>query len=127
SVVNALSEWCSVEVLRDGKVYTQQYQRGVPTGAMQTRPAEKKEKGSGTLVRFKPDPSIFETADFHYDTVAARLRELSFLNSGLTIHLKDDRSGKTNDYFYKGGIVEFVKYLNTNKEALHSKPVFFSR
>jgi DNA gyrase subunit B len=127
SVVNALSEWCTVEVLREGKVYSQKYERGIPTAAMQVRPAEKKVKGTGTLVRFRPDSTIFETSDFHYDTIAARLRELSFLNSGLQIHLKDERSGKTNDYFYKGGIVEFVKYLNTNKEALHSKPVFFSR
>ncbi len=127
SVVNALSEWCNVEVLRDGAVHTQDYRRGAPTSPMKTRPADKKEKGSGTIVRFKPDATIFEATEFHYDTIAARLRELAFLNSGLTIHLKDARTGKSNDYFYKGGIVEFVKFLNTNKEVLHSKPVFFSR
>ncbi len=127
SVVNALSEWCKVEVLRDGKVYFQEYNKGVPTGPMQTRPAEKKEKGSGTTVRFKPDATIFEESDFHYDTVAARLRELAFLNNGLSIHLRDERTAKATDYFYKGGILEFVKYLNTNKDTLHSKPVFFSR
>lgn len=127
SVVNALAEWCRVEVLRDGKVFSQTYARGVPDGPMQSRPAEKREKGTGTTVRFKPDATIFETVDFHYDTVAARLRELAFLNSGLMIRLRDARSGKSNDYLYKGGIVEFVKYLNTNKETLHAKPVFFSR
>jgi DNA gyrase subunit B len=127
SCVNALAETCAVEVLRDGKLYTQDYVRGVPTGPMQSRPAEKKAQGSGTLVRFKPDAQIFETTEWHWDTIASRLRELAFLNSGLTIHLKDERSGKTADYFAKGGITEFVKYLNTNKETLHSKPVVFSR
>ena len=127
SCVNALSEWCSVEVLREGKVYSQSYKIGVPTGPMTSRPADKKEKGSGTTVRFKPDGTIFEETTYHYDTIAARLRELAFLNSGLTIHLRDERTDKSNEYFYKGGIVEFVKYLNTNKETLHNKPVFFSR
>ncbi len=127
SCVNALAETCSVEVLRDGKLYTQSYVRGVPTGPMQTGPAERKDKGSGTTVRFKPDATIFETTDFHWDTIAARLRELAYLNSGLTIHLKDTRTGKATDYFAKGGIAEFVRFLNTNKETLHAKPVVFSR
>ena len=127
SCVNALAETCSVEVLRDGKLYTQDYVRGVPTAPMKSRPAEKKQQGSGTLVRFKPDHEIFETTEFHWDTIASRLRELAFLNSGLTIHLKDEKSGKSSDYFAKGGIAEFVKYLNTNKETLHAKPVVFSR
>jgi DNA gyrase subunit B len=127
SVVNALAETCTVEVLRDGKVYTQEYHRGVPAAPMETRPAERKGKESGTLVRFKPDSTIFEDVVFHYDTIAARLRELAFLNSGLNIHLRDLRTGKNNDYLYKGGILEFVRFLNTNKETLHSKPVFFSR
>jgi DNA gyrase subunit B len=127
SVVNALAEWLIVEVLREGKVYTQEYRRGAPTGEMTIRPADKKEKGSGTRLRFKPDGTIFEEVTFHYDTIAARLRELAFLNSGLAIRLVDERTGKSNDYLYKGGILEFVKYLNTNKEVLHGKPVFFSR
>jgi DNA gyrase subunit B len=127
SCVNALSVNCSVEVLREGKLHTQSYVRGVPTGPMATRAAEKKEKGSGTQVRFTPDPEIFETTEFHWDTIAARLRELAYLNSGLTIHLKDERTAKSADYFAKGGIAEFVKFLNTNKETLHSKPVVFQR
>jgi DNA gyrase subunit B len=127
SCVNALAETCAVEVLRDGKLYTQDYVRGVPTGPMKTRPAEKKSQGSGTIVHFKPDAQIFETTEYHWDTIAARLRELAFLNSGLSIHLKDERSGKSADYFAKGGIAEFVKYLNTNKETMHAKPVVFSR
>ncbi len=127
SVVNALSEWCEVEVLKDGMLYSQRYERGKPTGPMTTRPAEKGRRGSGTVTRFKPDPSVFEDVEFHYDTLATRMRELAFLNSGLTIRLADERTGKSHDYSYKGGIVEFVKYLNQNKEVLHSKPVFFSR
>ncbi|HEV2104776.1 MAG TPA: DNA topoisomerase (ATP-hydrolyzing) subunit B [Candidatus Eisenbacteria bacterium] len=127
SVVNALSEWCSVEVLREGRLYVQEYRRGVPAGPMRTQPAERRDKGTGTLVRFRPDPQIFEDVTFHYETVAGRLRELAFLNSGLAIHLRDERTGRSHDYQYRGGIVEFVKFLNTNKEPLHAKPVFFSR
>jgi DNA gyrase subunit B len=127
SVVNALSEWCVVEVLKDGKLHTQRYERGKPSGPMETRPAEKGRKGSGTTVRFKPDVTVFEDIEYHYDTLATRMRELAFLNSGLTIRLLDEASGKSHDYSYKGGIIEFVKYLNQNKDVLHSKPVFFSR
>ena len=127
SVVNALSEWCRVEVLRDGKLHTQEYKRGAPQGPMTTEAADKKLKGSGTTVRFKPDATIFEVADYHYDTISGRLRELAFLNSGLTIHLRDERTNKSNDFHYKGGIAEYVKYLNDNKNTLHSKPVFFAR
>jgi len=127
SVVNALSEWFEVEVLKDGTLYFQRYECGKPTGAMKSKPAEKGQKGSGTTTRFKPDGNIFEETSFHYETLAGRLRELAFLNSGLVIRLADARSGKTHDYCYRGGIVEFVKYLNQNKDALHSKPVAFSR
>ena len=130
SVVNALSTWCEVEVLKDAKVYTQRYERGKPTGPMKVRPAEKAEKnrkGSGTTTRFMPDPEIFEDITYHWDTLAGRLRELAFLNSGLGIGLTDERVGKHAEYVYKGGIVEFVKYLNQNKEVLHGKPVYFHR
>src|SRR5207247_2495049 len=127
SVVNALSEWCEVEVLKEGTLYHQRYEQGKPTGPMVARPAEKGVLGSGTTTRFKPDPTVFQDTEFHYDTLAARMRELAFLNSGLTIRLVDERTGKSHDYSYKGGIVEFVKYLNQNKNVLHSKPVFFAR
>ena len=127
SCVNALSSMCWVEVLRDGMIHTQSYERGIPTGPMASKPAERKEKGSGTTVRFMPDPEIFETTDFHWDTIASRLRELAFLNSGLTIRLRDERTGKSADFMAKGGIAEFVRYLNTNKDVLHAKPVVFSR
>jgi len=127
SVVNALSKWCEVEVLKDGTLYTQRYEFGKPTGPMATRPAEKGRKGSGTVTHFMPDDGIFEDVTYHYDTLAGRMRELAFLNSGLTIRLTDARNGKTHDFIYKGGINEFIKYLNQNKQVLHSKPVFFQR
>ncbi len=132
SVVNALSEWCEVEVFKDGRIYSQRYEGGRPTGPMTSGPAPKdraKLQGgpSGTTVRFRPDRKIFEDTTFHWDTLAARLRELAFLNSGLSITLTDVKSGKTLEYVYKGGIVEFVKFLNQNKDTLHNKPVFFNR
>ncbi len=127
SVVNALSAWCEVEVLKDGTISTQRYETGKPTGPMKSRPAEKGRKGSGTTTRFLPDPSIFEETIFHFETLSGRMRELAFLNSGLTIKLTDARSGKSQTFFYKGGILEFVKYLNQNKEVLHSRPVMFAR
>jgi DNA gyrase subunit B len=127
SVVNALSEWCEVEVLKEGKVYSQRYEQGKPTAPMASRPAEKGRKGSGTTTRFKADPAIFPDTTYHYETLAGRMRELAFLNSGLTIRLVDARSGKSHEFYYKGGILEFVKYLNQNKEVLHGKPVSFAR
>jgi DNA gyrase subunit B len=127
SVVNALSSWCEVEVLKDGTVYFQRYEQGKAVAPMSSRPAEKGRKGSGTTTRFMPDASVFTDTEFHHDTLVTRMRELAFLNSGLTIRLVDDRTGRTHEYSYKGGIVEFVKYLNQNKDTLHSKPVFFSR
>ena len=132
SVVNALSEWCEVEVLKGGKVYRQRYERGRPVGEMTNAPAPPSRKkdaaeASGTAVRFMPDAAIFPDIAFHWDTLAGRLRELAFLNSGLSITLTDERVKKTVEYLYKGGIVEFVKYLNQNKDVLHTKPVQFSR
>jgi len=129
SVVNALSAWCEVEVLKDGKLYRQRYERGKPTGPMTTAPATGAgaKRGSGTTTRFMPDATIFEDITFHWDTLASRLRELAFLNSGLSITLTDAKSRKSVEYVYKGGIVEFVKFLNQNKDTLHNKPVFFSR
>ena len=101
SVVNALSEWCEVEVLKDGTLYHQRYEKGHPTGPMKSEPAPKdtvKRMGgsSGTSVHFKPDSTLFESTEYQWDTLAGRLRELAFLNSGLSITLTDVASGKTN-------------------------------
>lgn len=124
SVVNALSEWLEVEVKRDGKVYHQKYQRGVPVSDLKVIGSC---RGSGTKVTFKPDSEIFEDVVFNYDTLAQRLRELSFLNMGIKITLKDRRSGQENVFYHDGGIKDFIKYLNKNKTPLHSKPIYFQK
>jgi len=124
SVVNFLSEWMDVEVYRDGQVYAQRYQRGLPTGPVTVLGKTKK---SGTKVVFKPDTEIFETIDFSFDTLSKRLREMAFLNRGLTISISDDRTNKSHLFKYNGGIVEFVKHLNQNKNVLHSRPIYFER
>ncbi|HSD58722.1 MAG TPA: DNA topoisomerase (ATP-hydrolyzing) subunit B [Methanotrichaceae archaeon] len=124
SVVNALSEWLEIEVARDGKVYWQRYEHGNVVSDLEVRG---KSSHTGTTVHFKPDPAIFEDTEYNFDTLSSRLRELAFLNSGLKISIKDERSDKENIFRYEGGIVSFVEYLNKNKEALHSPPIHFSR
>ncbi|HNY49103.1 MAG TPA: DNA topoisomerase (ATP-hydrolyzing) subunit B [Smithella sp.] len=123
SVVNALSKTCELEVRRDGNAYIQTYKRGVPDG-----PLEKvgKTRGKGTKVTFLPDDEIFEETEFSYDIIANRLRELAFLNSGVKIILIDERANKQNEFFYKGGIVSFVEYINRNKKVLHKNPIYVS-
>ncbi|MFO8056415.1 MAG: DNA topoisomerase (ATP-hydrolyzing) subunit B [bacterium] len=124
SVVNALSEYLEVEVRRDGKVYKQSYGHGKPISKLEE---VGKTKRSGTRINFRPDASIFETTEFHYDILARRLRELAFLNAGLRIAFTDERDElKQEEFFYKGGIVSFVDYLNSSKNVLHKKPVHFS-
>src|SRR2546421_2168426 len=123
SVVNALSEWLDVEIRRGGKVWTQRYEKGgVPTAPL--TPGEKTSK-HGTIIRFKPDPTIFEVTEFSFDTLSNRLRELAFLNRGLKIVIEDEHDGRSNTFLFKGGIVEFVKHLNQNKTPIHPKVLFF--
>mgnify|MGYP000850275243 FL=1 len=126
SVVNALSEWLEVEVLRDGKKYFQRYIRGKPETDVQEIEAV---QTTGTKTTFKPDAKIFETLDFDYDILLSRLRELAFLNRGITISLRDLRTpdGQAETLTYNGGIVEFVEYLNKKKQPLHEKPIYFER
>jgi DNA gyrase subunit B len=124
SVVNALSEWLEVEVRRNGRVYWQRYVHGNVASDVEVRGTS---EHTGTTVTFKPDGSIFEDIEYNFDTLSSRLRELAFLNSGLKITIKDERAGKENVFQYAGGIVSFVEYLNKNKEALHSPPLYFSR
>jgi DNA gyrase subunit B len=123
SVVNALSKTCELEVRRDGNVYIQTYQRGVPDGPLEM---VGKTRGRGTKVTFLPDDEIFEETEFSYDVIANRLRELAFLNSGVKIHLIDERTGKQNEFYYKGGIISFVEYINRNKKVLHKNPIYVS-
>lgn len=123
SVVNALSSYLEMEVRRDGGVYTQSYARGVPTAPLEM---VGRTKSRGTKITFKPDDMIFEDLDFSYDTVSNRLRELAFLNSGVKITLIDERIDRQSEYFYKGGIVSFVEYINRNKKVLHKNPIFIT-
>jgi DNA gyrase subunit B len=124
SVVNALSEWLHLEIRRDGAVYTQQYQRGVPMHPLQW---QSETSDIGTKITFKPDTEIFtESTEFSYDTLAARMREMSFLNRGLRISITDERDGRANSFHYEGGIESFVTYLNQNKGVLHPEPIYIS-
>jgi len=122
SVVNALSEWLEIEIRRQGNVWTQRYERGVPTGELT---AGEKTAKHGTIVRFKPDGKIFEETVFSFDTLSNRLRELAFLNKGLKIVIEDERDGRSHTFLYKGGIIEFIKHLNQNKTPIHPKVLFF--
>ncbi len=124
SVVNALSSWLEVEVRREGKVYTQSYKLGQPTGKLKV--VGKAKRSHGTKITFKADPDIFETTDYNFDTLAGRMRELAFLNQGLKITLIDERTEKEKTFFYKGGIAEFVDYMSRKSMPLHKKPVYFS-
>ena len=123
SVVNALSISLDLEVRRDGGVYTQSYIRGVPNAPLEH---VGKTKSRGTTITFKPDDTIFEETEFSYDILSNRLRELAFLNSGVKITLIDERVERQSEFFYKGGIVSFVEYINRNKKVLHKNPIFIS-
>ncbi len=122
SVVNALSEWLELEIRRDGRVYTQRYERGAPQGDLA---AGEKTAKHGTIIRFKPDPGIFEETTFSFDTLSNRLRELAFLNRGLKIAIEDERDARKHLFHYNGGIIEFVKHINQNKTPIHPKVLFF--
>ena len=123
SVVNAVSEYLEVEIRRDGKVYHQRYERG-KTKTPLTVTGETKRRG--TKVMFRPDPLIFPEINFSDDLLAQRLRELSFLNGGLRVFLEDERNGRKSEFFYEGGIVSFVEYLNRNKNPIHPDPIYLS-
>ncbi|MFP3871849.1 MAG: DNA topoisomerase (ATP-hydrolyzing) subunit B [Candidatus Natronoplasma sp.] len=130
SVVNALSEWLEVRVIREGNVYRQRYKRGDPVSEVEMIGEDG--TSSGTTTRFKPDPEIFETVEFDYNTLKERMRELAFLNKGLKIIFKDERIEDKDEegkdvFHYEGGIVEFVKYLNQDKEKLYPEPIYFKK
>lgn len=124
AVVNALSEWLEVEVRRDGHVYQQSYRRGQTTGELKII-GEAKE--TGTTIRFIPDGEIFEEREFSFDSLAQRFRELAFLCQGLKITLKDEGTDQEVEYQFEGGIVEFVRHLNKNKDTLFDPPIYFKR
>jgi len=124
SVVNALSEYLEVEVYRDGKIYYQKYNRGKTDAPLKT-------KGStddiGTKVTFMPDGEIFSHLEYSFDTLSSRLRELAFLNAGTRITINDERTDKEHTFCYEGGVIQFVKYLNVNKNPLHPEPIYFTK
>ena len=118
SVTNALSEWLEVEVSRDGNLYRQKYERGKPVTKVTVIG---KSKGTGTTVTFKPDKQIFEKIELSFEVLSTRLRELAFLNKGIEISIKDERTKKEHVFKYKEGISEFIEFLNKNKHPLHNK------
>jgi DNA gyrase subunit B len=122
SVVNALSEWLEVEIHQNGRIWRQKYQRGEPINDLvdvgQT-------EHTGTVIRFMPDAQIFPDLNLHFDILAQRLKELAFLNEGLKICLKDERSEKEKEYCFYGGIKALVAYLNRGKNTIHTDPVYF--
>jgi len=119
SVVNALSEWLKVEVKRDGKIFFQEYKRGVPVKPV--KEIGKTKRGEqGTTTTFFPDPEIFKVTEFRFDILTERMRELAYLNKTITINMKDERNGGEEvSYHFKGGLIEFVKYLDASRQALH--------
>jgi DNA gyrase subunit B len=121
SVVNALSEWLKLEIKRDGKVYYQEYRKGDPYTSLEEIGVSEK---TGTKITFKPDGTIFKgTTEFGFEILAQRLREICYLNRGLTITLKDERSGKAHEYKFEGGLAQFVADLNTTRVVTHEKPI----
>ncbi|NOR12637.1 MAG: DNA topoisomerase (ATP-hydrolyzing) subunit B [Candidatus Aminicenantes bacterium] len=121
SVVNALSERLDLEIKREGGVYTQSYERGKPVTKLKKIGKTNK---TGTKTTFKPDPEVFQIVEFNFDTLSQRLRELSYLNKGLKISILDERNDTKHDFQYKGGIQEFVQYLNQNKSVINPKPIY---
>lgn len=123
TVVNFLSEWCEVEVYRDGKIHQQSYERGVPVGLVST--VGKTDK-VGTKTTFKPDGQIFPSTKFEYGVLHKRLQELAFLNSGVRLFFKDARTGDSDEFYYERGIIEYVEYLNRASDPIHGEVIYVS-
>jgi DNA gyrase subunit B len=123
SVVNALSEWLILEVGRDGNIYQQRYERGIPVTELKVIGEGKRD---GTIIRFRPDHQVFETLDYDFDTILQRMREMAFLNEGLRIEVLDDREEAPNQvvFRYSGGIKDFITHINSNKEPLQRKIIY---
>jgi DNA gyrase subunit B len=121
SVVNALADWLDLEIWRDGEVWEQSYAAGNPKSKLKVTGKTRK---TGTKITFHPDPKIFEKTNYSHDILAQRLRELAFLNKGLKITLTDERTDKTTEFRFTGGITEFVKHLNRGKQTLHDSPIY---
>ncbi|HEX7104292.1 MAG TPA: DNA topoisomerase (ATP-hydrolyzing) subunit B [Nitrolancea sp.] len=126
SVVNALSEWVTVDVRKDGVIYRQTYQRGVPDGPVEPI-GETTPDDHGTTTTFMADSSIFSSLDYDYDILLQRFRETAYLTRGLAIRFRDERVDREMSFFFDGGIVSYVRHLNRNKQAIHPKPFYVSR
>ena len=126
SVVNFLSESVHLEIWRDGLTYEQEYARGIPVAPLKQTGKTRKR---GTKITFKPDPQIFDTVEFSFDKLSERLREKAFLNKGIRITITDEREEpeRSHEFYYRGGIAEFVRHLNKNKSVLHDKPIYFEK
>ncbi|MBN1836862.1 MAG: DNA gyrase subunit B, partial [Spirochaetales bacterium] len=124
SVVNALSEWCEVQVFRNGKIYFQRYQRGIAEKKVEVTG---KSDSNGTVTRFKADKEVFENLNYSFDVLSNRLRELAFLNKGVEISIIDERASKAKSHVFKfdGGVRSFIEYLNKNKKPVHKDPIYF--
>ncbi len=125
SVVNALSEWLRVETSRDGSVWAQEYKRGKPTGSV-TRVGPQGDR-RGTKTQFRADPEMFETTEYSFETITQRLRESAYLTKGVWITFIDQRIDRERSFYFEGGLQSFVRHLNRNKEALHSRPIYVER
>ncbi len=121
SVVNALSEWLIVEVHQSGKIHHQRYSRGEPQSGLEIIGDA---DSTGTIIHFKPDADIFETIEYKWEMIAHRLRELAFLNKGLEIGVRDERTDQSETYLFEGGVVEFVSFLNEGRSSLHPDPIY---
>src|SRR6202790_4858207 len=126
SVVNALAEWCQVDVKRDGHTYRQRYERGVPVTPLEEVDLVE-DDDSGTITSFLPDLEVMETRDFNFDILAQRFREMAYLNRGMTIYLRDERSDREVTFYFEGGLVSFVRYLNKDRGRVMSRPISATR
>ncbi len=124
SVVNALSEWCTVDIKRDGKVYHQEYKRGVPQGPIQVIG---KAKETGSITTFLPDMEIFSEISYDFDTISERLREMAYLNKGVEITIIDEASDQERTFYFEGGITGFVRHLHRNRIVRHPVPIYVSK
>jgi len=122
SVVNALSEWCQVDVKRDGILYRQRYERGIAVTPLEEVDLVE-EDDSGTITSFLPDLEVMETRDYNFDILAQRFREMAYLNRGMTIYLRDERTDREVTFYFEGGLVSFVRYLNKGRGHLQARPV----
>jgi len=124
SVVNALSNSLELEIRRDNNIYQQSYEKGIPTTSLEV---VGKTNATGTKIVIKPDTSIFPEINFSFDVLSNRLRELSYLNKGLKIHIHDEKDGRSHDFLFEGGLLSFVDHLNKNKKVIHPKAIYIVR